>query len=439
MKYELTIDATYLDDKRWGVGAGIREFLQNGRDAEIEQQAPLTVTHYNNTLRIENEGAVLSRDALLLGRSTKRDRQDVLAGKWGEGLKLGALALVRAGYPVTIRNGGEVWKPSIEASEKFEGREVLVFNVTTGREERNRVRVEIGNVTKEDWSAVKDHFLFLDKREMNVVKTSEGALLRDPRFQGRIYVKGIFVQHDVSYSYGYDLFDAEVDRDRRIIASWDLQARLRRIWGEALASHPDLLDEFYKLLDKNADDTKGVDKWSADSVPEAAAARIVEKFKETHGLNAVPVSNLSDSRDMEHLGKKGIVVSSGLGAVLGRLLGDAEAVKKSLREEVTRIWSWSDLDATEKSNLETAIGLVNPSARIDFLDIDVVDFRSAALYGQFKDGRQLLARSVLASRQETLATLVHEVAHRTGGDGDKSHVAEIERIWAEIVEKLRGV
>lgn len=438
MRYELTIDSEYLYNSRWGVAEGIREFMQNGRDAEIEQNAPLTVTHHNNTLRIENEGAILGKDALLMGRSTKRDRQDVLAGVWGEGLKISSLILVRAGYPVTIRNGGEVWKPSIEASEKFEGREVLVFNVLGGREERSRVRVEIGNVTKDDWSAVKDNFLFLDKREVNSVKTSEGQLLRDPRHLGKIFVKGILVQTDPHYGYGYDLADAELDRDRRIIASWDLQARLRRIWNEALASNPDLCDEFYKLLLKNAEDTKGIDKWSAESVPVAIAARIVEKFQETHGLSAVPVVNLGESKELEHLGKKGIVVPTALGAVLAQRLGNPEDVKKALREEVTRLWSRGDLTSVEKSNLESAIALIKPSAPCTLDEIDVVDFRSTSLLGQFKGGRQLLSRPVLASRQETLATLVHGVAHRTGNDGGKNHVAEIERIWAEIVERLRA-
>jgi len=33
---------------------------------------------------------------------------------------------------------------------------------------------------------------------------------------------------------------------------------------------------------------------------------------------------------------------------------------------------------------------------------------------------------------------VHEVAHRAGGDGDKGHVANLERIWSGIVSRLRG-
>jgi hypothetical protein len=37
-----------------------------------------------------------------------------------------------------------------------------------------------------------------------------------------------------------------------------------------------------------------------------------------------------------------------------------------------------------------------------------------------------------------LSTLVHEVAHHAGSDGEKNHVSEIERIWSGIVQGLRG-
>jgi len=69
--------------------------------------------------------------------------------------------------------------------------------------------------------------------------------------------------------------------------------------------------------------------------------------------------------------------------------------------------------------------------------VDVVSFRSTELEGQFKNGRILVARSMLASRRGTLAVLVHELAHRKGLDGDKGHVAEIERIYSDLVERLR--
>jgi hypothetical protein len=70
--------------------------------------------------------------------------------------------------------------------------------------------------------------------------------------------------------------------------------------------------------------------------------------------------------------------------------------------------------------------------------VDVVSFRSPNLEGMFKDGRVLISRDRLANRAKTLEVLVHEFAHRQGGDGEKGHVAAIEGAWSDIVEKLRS-
>lgn len=446
MRYELSIDAEYLAGGRWDAAAGVREFMQNGRDAAIEQNAALEVSHYINAdgrgvLVIENEGAVLAKDTLLLGRSTKRDRQDELAGKYGEGYKLGSLALLRAGYEVRIRNGGEVWTPSIEESEKFGGRSVLCFTVATGRAERNRVRVEIVGVSADDWKTLREHYLFLYKREIKQIETSYGSLLLGPKFKGRVYVKDILVTYDASLEYGYNLRDAELDRDRKIIEAYDLQHRTSRIWSEAVERSPEeLFNDYYAMLKNNAKDVQGLNKWlnKYSYLAPAISKLVALRFQEDHGENAIPVASLADSKDIEHLGAKGIVASDPLSAALAKVLGDYDTVKARLQQEVKETFSWSDLNATERSNLLRALDLVAIAAPVTVIDVDVVSFRSPNLEGQHKNGRTLVARRILASRKETLAVVVHEVAHNKGADGDKGHVAEIERIWAEITDSLAG-
>ena len=143
-KLELSINVKYLP--AWGAWEGIRELVQNGKDAETEFDAPLKVTHYNNTLRIENEGAEITREVLLFGTSSKAGRSDMI-GKFGEGLKLGTLALVRGGHEVKIRTGGEVWTAYIARSERYDA-DVLCFECKGGNEDKKRVRVEIDGVTE---------------------------------------------------------------------------------------------------------------------------------------------------------------------------------------------------------------------------------------------------------------------------------------------------
>lgn len=159
MKFELTIKTTYMPE--WGIWEGLRELAQNGRDAEVEFDAPLTVRHRKEsmTLVIENDGCVLPYEALLLGHTSKTSRPDLI-GKFGEGLKLGILALVRAGCEIKIRSGSEVWVPSIQRSEKFKA-DVLTFDIQKGREPKNRVAIEVANVSEEAWQALQDKLLFL--------------------------------------------------------------------------------------------------------------------------------------------------------------------------------------------------------------------------------------------------------------------------------------
>lgn len=435
MRLELSIKPDYLPS--WGVWEGLRELIQNAKDAETEFKAPLSVSRYKNTLRIENDGAVLPHEALLLGHTTKADRKDLL-GQWGEGLKLGLLALIRSGRTVKIRSGNEVWIPSIQKSEKFDAN-VLVVDIQK-RVNQNRVRIEVGGVTKEEWENIITRFLFLQELgEDEVVKGDyHGELLLGERFKGQIYVKGIYVETDPELNYGYNYSDANLDRDRRMVSEFDKKWANARIWREAAARRPDLFDKFFVMVDEGEKDVQGVDDYTLSSFEPEVIDQVAARFEERHGADAIPVNTIGDSKELEHLGKKGVVASKPMQYLLSKKVGSVEVVKQKLRKEVTKTYSWHDLSGEEQDNLLSAIALVIPVELISLDEFDIVDFRSEDLQGQFKDGRQLLAKKVLSDRDETLVVVIHEVAHRKGGDGDFSHVRSIERIWSGVVANLRG-
>lgn len=431
-KVELSINVAYLPE--WGAWEGIRELIQNGKDAETEFNAPLDVTFHNGTLRIENEGAEMSREALLFGTSSKTSRTDMI-GKFGEGLKLGTLALVRNGHEVKIRTGAEVWSALIERSEKYDA-DVLKFDCVGNREPKKRVRVEIGNITEETWNQLRERFLFLAKiKKDERVKTDRGDLLFGDRFRGRVYVKGIYVQTDKRLNYGYNFNSATVDRDRKMVTSWELEYETSAIWGEAAAQRPDLVNKYFELISEGDADVRSESVYAPKKVREGVAA----KFKKQYGADAIPVANLAESHEVEHLGKRGVVVSKSLASVLADTIGTKDTIVKAMREEVTRKLAWGDLDETQRKNLFDALAITGEVRAECTLDlVDVVDFRSDNLLGQYKDGRILLAARILTDRDETLATLVHEYSHREGGDGEKDHVMAIENLWRDIVKHLRG-
>ena len=329
MKLELTIKTSYLPS--WGAYEGIRELVQNGKDAQTEFGATFEVRYRKDTgvLVIENDGTTLPHEALLFGHTSKEGRGDLI-GKFGEGLKLGVLALVRAGHSVKIRSGSEVWTPAIERSEKFNA-DVLVFSIDKGREPKNRVQVEIGNVSEESWATMGDHFLFLGKQPKDTtIKTNAGTLLLDPKFAHRVYVKGIFVQNVPDLTFGYDLPDADVDRDRKMIETWSLQSRSQGIWRAALATRPDLIGNFIELLETEASDVAGINEWNANALSEEIKTGVAEHFSKRHGDKALPVSTIADSRDVEHLGKTGIVCPKPLRNILEEKLGTVATNKTKL-------------------------------------------------------------------------------------------------------------
>jgi hypothetical protein len=435
MKIELSIKVTYLPD--WRAWEGLRELLQNARDARVEHGASLKVDHKGKVLTICSEGAILSHRDLLLGQTSKFGNAD-LAGKFGEGLKLGVLALVRDGHTVKIRTGGEIWTPAIQKSDTF-GEDVLVFQIRKTPKYTEAVCIEIGDVDKETGDTLRPRLLFLTETAPDeMIETSYGTLLLGMQHTGMLFVKGIYVGHDIEILYGYDLKDAEVDRDRKMINQWDQKWRLRMIWQEALGRRPDLLDKFNHLLTTQKADVAGIDEYAAGSLPEAAQQHVVQQFQAQFGEDAVPVSSLSESAEVEHLGKKGVVVPKGLGAVLSKVLGHTAEQKEKLRKETLKQYSWHDLEQAERDNLTSAIKLVCFAVPISLAEVDVVDFRDEKIMGLRKGTRTQVAKKHLADPDLTLEILVHETAHAGGaGDGSKDHVATVEAIWSKIVSALR--
>ncbi len=439
-KFELSINVKYLPE--WGVWEGVRELIQNGKDAEVEHQAPLTVDWKNGTIRIENEGATLTREALLFGTTTKMGRADLI-GKFGEGLKLGVLALVRAGRTVTIRSGSEVWDPTIARSEKYDA-EVLVFDIKTGREDKKRVRVEIDGVIESEWLDFRSRFLFLkDKREnasKHKIETHYGDLLMHERNLGKLYVKGIFVCNRPGLTFGYNFKDAELDRDRKMIEDYDLRSQMAYILNEAVGREPDkVFDRYESIVDSvsQSDESKGINDYRLP--PHGIIDRMVARFKERHGDNAVPVRSLAECQDVEHFGVKGVVVSEAMAAVLRKSLGNAETTKAKFAKSTMKEISYGDLTYDQRTALFSAIETVSvANSLVDVRKrVHVVEFRDECLQGLHHGERIEIALKVLDDEYETLRVLVHELAHDNGVDGEKGHVAQIERMWCNIARYLR--
>jgi hypothetical protein len=431
-KIELTISPNY--QRNWNLWHGIRELVANGYDAEVEHNAPCVVTWHNNTLRIENEGVTLPRETLLMGHSSKMDRGDTV-GQFGEGLKIGILALIRLGVEVKIRTGSEVWVPAIARSEKFNS-DVMVFDIQGNRKPENRVRVEISGIDKPNYDLICSRFLRLSKiADEKVISTHYGDLLLGEENRGKIYVKGVYIKTMTEAQYGYNFKSATLNRDRDLIENLDYQ--MKNIWEEAIHTRPDLFEDFFKMLEAGAKDVGYITQYSAPYLSDSLKQLVTDKFVDRFGDKAIPVGSMADSQEAEHLNRKGVNVSATLLAILGEKLDTLEEVKLALKDEVTARYSWSDLTEQEKTAWKAALDMMTRiTGDSNFRNcIEVVSFRSPTILGLYRaDGRVYIAKHKLSSEATTLATIIHEYAHGITGKGDnqEGHTGAIEELWERV-------
>lgn len=434
-KFTLPIKHSYVAG--WGAWECVREFIQNAKDEEQQHGHAMTVGHFGKVLCIANAGASIDRKALLLGHTTKGDGN--LRGKFGEGLNLALLVAARIGYKTSVSTPTETWVPSIEFSKEY-GEDCLVISTRAhGVNARPRTGVEIQiEMPEEEWLRFKGRFLFLSKlTDTQVVRVpNQGSILLEEERKGQVYVRGIYITTMPKLSCGYDLDTADLDRDRRMIDAFDLQWKLGAMYQEALARRPELMGHrVYKMMRDNAHDTQ----YLTHHAPKGEAAeQLAARFREEHGDKAIPCNTLAESRELEHSGRRGVIVPDALRSVLAETsIGSVEKVKAAYANEVTKTYVWADLTPAERERIEKQCADLDRILHTNvFSVVQIADFGSDTLLALRKGPHIFVARHVLqqTSAREFMAALVHEMAHLlTGaGDGEKAHVMAIEETWSRL-------
>ena len=438
-KVEITLTANYV--KSWGTWEGIRELVQNARDGETEHGAAMSIKHTDaGNLVIKNRGVTLPREALLIGFTTKENNERMI-GQFGEGLKLGILALCRKGFKIRINNGPEIWKPSIERSEKYDA-EVLCFDITKSkaREISEDLVVTVEGVPHEYWESIRTRFLFLNP-EVKVIDCGyHGSLIIDDKMRGMLFVKGIFVEQTEA-QHGYDFQNVSTDRDRRMINAWDKKYNMSRILAAATEKkhilQSAISDRIWNLLEKGSEEVGLMD--SAVLYNTDLQDVLVQKFYDKYGRDSFPVADMDESRQLEALGKQGVVVPDMLRNVLSRKMGGFHDQMLALSKEEVKSYSWHDLTEQEKKNILLVQQLLVDTDERE-VSANVVDFNDPNCFGQCKDGKVYIARSILLDLPGFLHVYVHEWAHIGGaGDVDISHARMVGHKLAEIAVNLLNV
>jgi hypothetical protein len=239
------------------------------------------------TVELTNFHAQLTLQNLSLGNSTKQQNKD-LAGAHGEGFKIAAKLMADNGYRVRyeaskfywgfryrVNDPDNLWCYLSPIAETKVGermaryREEKVAGISRGLTANSweDVTVAVGMIQRQgkkidletfkEWIKVS---LDLDQPS-EVIETDHGALILDPRFQGRIYLKGLLLElnpPEVScigtttktFRFAYNLLYGKVGRERRRIEKSADEARtITRIWEAVIREgRPNIVKKYIDML-----------------------------------------------------------------------------------------------------------------------------------------------------------------------------------------------
>lgn len=433
-KFQLTISSGYVAD--WGVYEGVRELLQNALDGEQDGHE-LQINHHDGKLSVTNLGVRLQRNVWLLGQTSKEGGD--YRGHFGEGLKLGALALTRAGRQVRIINDDETWVVSLQPSDTF-GLPVLTVHTRQCRSATGRFTVEV-DLTAEEWAEYQTCFLRLTPAR-RAIPTRYGQILLDPEKAGRCYVKGIFVEHKDHMAAGYDFSSAGTDRDRRMINSFDFSFYAAHSWADAFQENRVTAEEVYSALENNGPDAKGLGDYTMPTAMVDALSRV---FRERYGLEAIPVSDNEELRLVAHYGKQGVLCSKTVHAFFKKHPEfDLDALRSKVRANTLETYTLSSLSSHERHVYQRGVAMVEEAARsLGYAStlgrLEIVRFHDHNLLGAHVQHDHLqpatlrIARRCLADMEGFLLVFVHELAHDNGADGDVEHERAEGRLFSRIL------
>lgn len=444
-KVALSVSSEYLPN--WGAYEGLRELVQNFIDSQDDCGVKGAISYeggsYTGKVTLTNYGAKpLNREALLFGVTSKANRTDQ-RGQFGEGMKVGTLALVRENRAVTIRTQTENWVASLQTSTEFGGRKVLTFTTHKRQTVTDDVTVEIYPVYKEEWDKIQRSFMFMQEG-VESKDSYYGKILTGEAFRNKVFAKGIFVKDMEDMKWGYDLHNMDLNRDRSMVDEWDVRSNIIGVLTSLYQSGELTLADIRELFDNNHWEAQSAYSWSGTPIVKDMLRQYVG---EQGGKKCIVTASAEEAVKAESFGWNTVRVPKALADAFGQMLtADYYAdyrkqiglstfaeMTNEMRDSVSESYDNTSLSDEEVSNLTWAVSVL---ADVDVtVKPAVVKFvRDGEILGLYKGGEIFIAKSLLTDKVETLSTLVHEYAHNFGGDGTIAHSSAIESLWTKIAK-----
>lgn len=444
--------------EEWGEWEAIREIVQNSLDeAESYESGTDDLGFF-----IKDKGRGIAVSSFLLGPTKLKEKW--ARGKYGEGMKIGALAMLRDGYPVYVESGNR--EVHLLFMEQEADTKVMSL-AAIWRELSPPIQGTAWHIIGYNGPDFKDRFAV--NLPKNAILVSNPSLLDEPVQRNnqiinvdftktaRIYARDIYMRDLPGAYYSYNLWSFDLAPDRH--APKD-ESEMWRDMGRAWSGVTDL-DMLKVFLQMGTDPPRmetperfidlsymGYDKASGCDYKEHIiqnAKYWVKAWVTVFGEDAV--LRTSDRWDslVRHLGYKSIGLNYAARSTLEAVLPtDKKLIDKSqeMLRDVTVIKD-TELTGTQLASLNLIRSIAEYYGGEDFgkriygayIPPASDRVRTAGLYST-RLQEIYIAAEQLNHGKTAMDTFIHELAHHLSGaeDGEPAHYEKISYIAGQIIK-----
>jgi hypothetical protein len=467
--------------QEWGIWEAIRDIVQNALDETEAYRWYYDDAWGLKSLHIEDSGKGVAVADFLLG--PPRPKPDYARGKFGEGMKIACLALLRQGFPVYIRTvGRDMWIVFIEQRVDGIAETLAAMWRPNGTGIGTRFHI-IGY----HGSAFEDRFA-INLPESAIVAEGPSLLARPIRRynqlirysfpgeekefreaveavgstfagQARIFARDIYMR-DINSLYSYNLwgFDMAPDRHapKRDSGLWEDMGRL---W--CCVKDEKLLADLIRMVMEPAviRSEEGpriqINEWiGREPVSGKSYIDFIKENAQTWqrawsnvtGANAVVRTDSSYDAMVTHLGYKSVGVQWAVRTGLSRaIITDKDLIKAS-QERLSEVEIIPDerLSRAQVAHLKLARAIADATFAHHRVEGGVFAaiippasdrVRTAGMYARESE-RVYISADQLSSGRATVDTVIHELAHHMSGaeDGTEAHNSAMTRVAAMVVQ-----
>ena len=447
--------------QEWEEWQAIRDIVQNA----LDEAEGYRWGYDGEGLWISDRGRGVAVADFLLG--PPKLKPDYARGKFGEGMKIASLALVRKGYHVHIETvGRELWIIFLQQAVDGTAETLAALWRSNGRPQGTEFHI-IGYTGP----AFENRFAVNLPRSSILVETP--SPLREPIWRhnqlidypfptgSRIYARDIYMR-DINSVYSYNLWGFDMAPDRHGAKNEsEMWADVGRVW--ACVKDVKLLEIFLQMvreppvIETVESHLVSMSGWAMGTEP-VSGKRYAEFVKDNasawkrawqsnFGENAVIRTTDRWDGTVKHLGYVPVSVHYGVESCLRQAITTDEDLVKASQERLRDVETIPDerLTPRQLASLKLARAIADRLTHWMFRPVKGVHaaiippasdrVRTAGMYGRTTE-EVFISSDQLEHGRTMVDTVIHEIAHHTSGaeDGEDAHNAEMTRVAGEVVQ-----